>query len=77
MRTPYTLSVCLVAIRFELADIQYSISRFGCTNEELAKLTEAIEHIKLAEVCLKNYRFIKKVEDMPEVSSKSTKSAKK
>lgn len=66
MRSPYTLSACLVAIRVELGDILYQNSRFGCTNEEQAKLTQAIGYIKKAEECCKNFRFIKKIEDLPE-----------
>lgn len=75
--SPYTIAAFLCAYRFEIGDIQYGLNRSGISLDEMAKLTEAVACLKKAEECLKSFRFIKKVEDLPETPDKPVKQAKK
>lgn len=75
--SPFTLAAHLCALRFEVGDMQFAYSRAGITDDEMSRLTAAIDCMKQAEEHLKAFRFIKKVEDLPEAEKKPSKTAKK
>lgn len=70
MRSPFVIAVNVDALRIEVGDLRFATSRAGVAPEELAKVDAAINHLKSASEFLKNYRFIKSVEDLPETAEK-------
>lgn len=66
MRSSFVLAACLAALRFEVQDIKYSAEKQGFSPDETKKLSDAINAIGYAETQLKSFRFIKKVEDIPD-----------
>lgn len=66
MRSAFVLAVSLDALRYEIGDLKFAASRSGVSPDESARLDLAMANLKNASEHLKAYRFIKKVEDLPE-----------
>lgn len=78
MRSLFVIAANLAALRFEVSDFQYSLSkRTGLSPEEVKKIADAINAIGYAETQLKSFRFISSVNDILEAKVKNAQKAKK
>lgn len=66
MRSAFVMAVNIDALKYEVNDLFYSGSRSGLSKEELDRLSRAASLLQAASEDLKKFRFIKKVEDLPE-----------
>lgn len=66
MRSAFALAAQCVEIRIEVQDLLHSVSKFGLAKEETDRLSRAIDLINSASSQLKDFRFVRAVEDLPE-----------
>lgn len=66
MRSAFALAAQCIEIRIEVQDLLHSVSKLGLAKEETDRLSRAIDLINSASGQLKDFRFVRAVEDLPE-----------